>query len=261
MVTEHTGIHGHLPAYVFDDEKVLILAEIHKALSYKESIDLLEQLIDLRVVIYWIFREVYLSRPRSLVIGINAPTMPSIPDGPVLRKLLDTKIKWKEEADCLLFREGKKPLRNSGMSEASKPTSVVVSATGEPMFNLPMKTYAAAAMTQDSNEGGISQEVITTMRQQFGIYSQKINQQEERLVRAEQRNMELTSQMEDLKSITEDLRSVTTQTRLEVQTMSSENKQEITTLTRHVLGHESLLQRILQAVEGRGPEGGENKNI
>jgi len=248
MTTESTGVHGRTPAYVYDDKRVLILAGINPTLTYREIIDLLEKLIDLRVVIYWIFREVYLSRPRSLVIGINSQSMPSIPDGPTLRKLLDTKVKWKGEADNLLFREGRRPLPTAGTPAISGITSVASATTGAPLFNLPQKSYAAATVTTNRDEGAISQEVITTMRQQFSIYSQKINQQEERLVRAEQRNAELASQMTEMRS--------------EVQALSSENRQEISTLTRHVMGNQETLERILRAMEGpRGPAAGGNKNI
>jgi hypothetical protein len=86
------------------------------------------------------------------------------------------------------------------------------------------------------------------------IYDQKLQQQEQRLVRVEQMNTELASQMQDLKS-------VTSQTRQEVQVISFETKQELQALTAQVKGQDNVLQRILHAVEGRGPSGGETRNI
>jgi hypothetical protein len=258
MVAAHVGIHGYVPDYVYDDKHVVVLVGIHITLSYKEIIDLLEKIIDFRKVIYWVFREVYLSRPRSLIIGIKSESLPRIPDDENLRKLLDVNKKWRSDATHLLFREFRELRKASMMSDPVSGTTSIATTKEQPKFNLP-KTYASAVVTTSSSEltSSTSQEVITTFRQQLVLYDQRIQQQEQRLIQSEQRNEQLTSQMTELvkkyDSVQQQLQDMTRE--------SVETKTQIQNISSHIIGQDQrVVQLLMEALEGRVPVRREHNN-
>jgi hypothetical protein len=254
MVSAHVGIHGHVPDYVYDDKHVVVLVGIHTTLEYKEVIDLLERVIDLRQVIYWIFREVYLSRPRSLIVGIHTDTLPRIPDTEDLRKLLDVNKKWRSDANHLLFREFRKMTTN--IENSSENTSK--GTTEPPKFN-PPKSYAAVVGTSNSSDltSVTSQEVITTFRQQLVLYDQKIQQQEQRIIQSEKRNEQLSEQIDALVKSNMDTRHQLTVITQE----NTETKQQLQVITTHITGQDQrMVQLIVEALGGRVPMTGGSNN-
>ena len=258
MVVAHVGIHGYVPDYVYDDKHVVVLVGIHITLSYKEIIDLFEKIIDFRKVIYWIFRKVYLSRPRSIIIGIKSESLPRIPDDENLRKLLDVNKKWRSDATHLLFREFRELRKATMMSDPVSGTTSIATTKEQPKFNLP-KTYASAVVTTSSSEltSSTSQEVITTFRQQLVLYDQRIQQQEQRLIQSEQRNEQLTSQMTELvkkyDSVQQQLQDMTRE--------SVETKTQIQNISSHIIGQDQrVVQLLMEALEGRVPVRREHNN-
>jgi hypothetical protein len=254
MVCAHVGIHGHVPDYVYDDKHVVVLVGIHTTLTYKEVIDLLEKVIDFRQVIYWIFREVYLSRPRSLIVGIHSDTLPRIPDTEDLRKLLDVNKKWRSDANHLLFREFRKIAGTAeNLSDNTSKGTVDL-----PKFNV-SKSYAAAVGTSSSSEitSSTSQEVITTFRQQLVLYDQKIQQQEQRILQSERRNEQLSQQIATLVKSQAD----TSQQLHTITQENSETKQQLQMITTHIMGQDQrMVQLIVEALGGRAPLTGDNNN-
>ena len=256
LVAAHVGIHGYVPDYVYDDKHVIVLVGIHTSLKYKEIINLLEKIVDLNKVIYWIFREVYLSRPRSLVIGINSESLPRIPDDENLRKLLDVNKKWRSDSNHLLFREFR-DLRKV-MKDTNSGVTTNASSTDQPKFNLP-KSYASAVVTTNSSEltASTSQEVIATFRQQLVLYDQRIQQQEQRIIQSERRNEQLAVQLNEVMKTNDDMKHQLS----EITRDNAETKQQIQTISTHIIGQDQrMVQLLMEAMGGREPARRENNN-
>jgi len=257
MVAAHVGIHGYVPDYVYDDKHVVVLVGIHTTLTYKEVINLLEKIIDFKKVIYWIFREVYLSRPRSLIVGIKSESLPRIPDDENLRKLLDVNKKWRSDATHLLFREFREFRKAATTSEIGSGSTTNVSKE-LPRFNAP-KNYAAAVTTGSGSEltSSTSQEVIATFRQQLVLYDQRIQQQEQRIVQTEQRNEQLSNQIKELMQNNSDMKQ-------QLNDMNRENietKNQIQNISTHIIGQDQrMVQLIVEALGGREPVRREGNN-
>jgi hypothetical protein len=258
MVAAHVGIHGYVPDYVYDDKHVIVLVGIHPTLTYKEIINLLEKIIDLRKVIYWIFREIYLTRPRSLIVGVNTESLLRIPDDANLRKLLDVNKKWRSDSTHLLFREFRDFKKLNMMSDTVSSGGNSNVTKEQPKFNTP-KSYASAVVTTTSSEltSSASQEVITTFRQQLVLYDQRIQQQEQRIIQSELRNEQMAAQITELMKNNDDMRH-------QLQDINRDNvetKQQIQTISTHIIGQDQrMVQLLMEALGGREPMRRETNN-
>ena len=254
LVPGFVGIRGHVPHYVYDDKPVVILVHIWPTLTHTEIIDLLEKIVDLRHVAYWIFREVYQTRPRSLAIGLNSTLVPRTPDTPELRKLLDVNKKgWRIDRNNLFFREFRKP--TSGIEEVLSP-EVISGITSQATSNIEPKhraqtprSYSAAAATPAEKQMLAVSDMVVMVRQQMEQYEQRIQsqitqhtqRQEGRLVQAEKTAMALSERIEML---------------------TRENKETKTKLE-HIMGQEDRivdrLGQLIRANFGTSEEGHRNE--
>ena len=210
MVPGYVGVKGPVPHYVYEDKPVIILAHIWATLTYSEVTDLLEQVIDLRHVAYWIFREVYQSRPRSLAIGLNSTLVPRIADTPILRKLLDVSKKgWRLDRNNLFFREFRKP---TGVEEVLSPeviSGITSQATpsSEPKQRMQTpRSYSAAVATPTEKQILAVSDMVVMVRKQIEQYEQRIQnqitqynaRQEGRLTQAERTASALAERIDTL---------------------------------------------------------------
>jgi hypothetical protein len=181
MMAGHKEIKGLVPEYVYRDRPVVVLSYIHNSLTHGEVIDLLEQIMDLRYVGYWILREPYIHRPRSLVVGLSSTIIPRVPDTPLLRRLLDAAKKgWKSERPRLLFRQGppiieevSSPSVVSGNSSLPSHSSMP---TSRPLAPRPLtpRTYSAVAATPAEQQMLARSDMIVAMEQHWAQCEQRL---------------------------------------------------------------------------------------
>ena len=236
LVVGYIGVKGHVPRYIFTEKRATILVGIDSELDYSEVMDIAEQIVDLRLVAYWILRDSYLTRPRSLVLGLNTEAYPPIPDTPLLRKLVDVSKRWRIDTDSFLFREFRKnslmnPFEEIQTQGTSGKTSLTASVTTEPQRTFSLKTYAAVVSpAQKSNDA------TSVFRQHMVLHEQRLQQQEQRLVQAEKAAMQLADRVESLVK------------------EQADTRQQITNIAGHLLGQdERIVKRLLEALGGSGP--------
>jgi hypothetical protein len=234
LVAGHAGVRGHLPKYIFSDKKAVTLIGIDGKLPYNEVMDLVEQIIDLRLIAYWILRDRFKTRPRSLILGLNTEAFPPIPDTTELRKLVDVSKRWRINSESVMFREFRKnsltnPFEEIQTQGASGRTTLTATVTSDPVRPGGMKTYAAVVSPGGSNDA------MTAFRQHMILQEQRIQQQEQRLVQAEKANMQLADRVESL--IKE----------------QAATKQQMNAIAGHLLGQdERIVNRLLEALGSQG---------
>jgi hypothetical protein len=242
MTAGHAGVRGHLPKYIFNDKKATILVGIDVKLAYEEVMDLVEQIVDLRLIAYWILRDTFKTRPRSLILGLNTEGFPPIPDVPELRRLVDVSKRWRIDSDSVMFREFRKnsltnPFEEIQTQGASGRTTLTASVTSDPRGMLTKKTYAAVVTPGTSNEA------MTAFRQHMVLQEQRIQQQEQRLVQAEKATIQLADRVESLVK------------------EQADTKQQLNAIAGHLLGQdERIVNRLLDALGSHGSRQAAHRN-
>jgi hypothetical protein len=234
LVAGHAGVRGHLPKYIFNDKKATILVGIDVQLDYTEVMDLVEQIVDLRLIAYWILRDTFKTRPRSLILGLNTETFPPIPDTVELRRLVDVSKRWRIDSDSVMFREFRKnsltnPFEEIQSHGVSARTTLSASVTSDLMRPAGGKTYAAVVSPGTQNDA------MVAFRQHIILQEQRIQQQEQRLVQAEKAAMQLADRVESLVK------------------EQADTKQQLNAIAGHLLGQdERIVNRLLDALGSQG---------
>jgi len=250
MLAGHKEIQGMVPEYVYRDRPVIVLSCLHTALTYAEVIDLLEKIVDLRYVGYWILREAYLHRPRSLVVGLSSTIIPRIPDTPMVRKLLDVSKKgWKSERPRLLFRQGPPAMEDvnspSVISGMTSGFSLPTMPTPRPMMP---RTYSAAVATPTEQHMIDRNDMISAVQQHMSQLEQRMQvkireqiqqhaqQQEQRLAHTERTAKQLADTTSTLVDRVDELAKKSADTDAKLDRIMEQEERIVGRLTTEIRG-------------------------